>query len=152
VSLHAAKSQDMGFRESTTASSTIASGSDQGSVSYPESEEGNSTTNSTHKNVHDSKDTIKDVFYVVDRLTGQPFLDEELFELAESLLESLKTPMDVVLGGAMLGGSAKNNNSTTPGTNNNNTIQWVLQQQPTPPYLTRNEQISVVNSDGTIAA
>eukprot|EP00529_Nitzschia_sp_RCC80_P035750 CAMPEP_0113472010 /NCGR_PEP_ID=MMETSP0014_2-20120614/17286_1 /TAXON_ID=2857 /ORGANISM="Nitzschia sp." /LENGTH=176 /DNA_ID=CAMNT_0000364689 /DNA_START=637 /DNA_END=1167 /DNA_ORIENTATION=+ /assembly_acc=CAM_ASM_000159 len=36
---------------------------------------------------------IHDVFYVVDRTTGRPFQDEELYDLASSLLESLKSPM-----------------------------------------------------------
>jgi hypothetical protein len=150
VSLHAAKSQDMGYRESACSSS------DQDRVSYnkeEEEEEEDSSTSTTKysENAHDSNNTIKDVFYVVDRLTGQPFLDEELYDLAESLLESLKTPMDVVLGSASLGGTTKYyNNKNNPSDNNNyNSIQSVLQQQPTPPYPTRNEQISVINSDGT---
>jgi hypothetical protein len=150
VSLHAAKSQDMGYRESTMMSATASSNSDgdQGGVENNEKEEDTNTNNNNDNNkiVQDENNTIKDIFYVVDRLTGQPFLDEELYDLAESLLESLKTPMDVVLGGASLGSTTKNNNN-----NNNNTIERVLQQHPTPPYPTRNEQITVINSDGTTA-
>ncbi|KAL3940676.1 MAG: hypothetical protein SGBAC_004820 [Bacillariaceae sp.] len=39
---------------------------------------------------------IKDVFLVVDRITGQQFGDDELHPLAVSLLESLKTPINTL--------------------------------------------------------
>jgi Transmembrane protein 65 len=39
---------------------------------------------------------VKDVFYVVDRRTGQPFEDDELHDLAESLLEATRTPMNAI--------------------------------------------------------
>lgn len=39
--------------------------------------------------------TINDVFYVVKRETGDAFDDEELEELAEGLLDSTRTPMNV---------------------------------------------------------
>lgn len=38
--------------------------------------------------------TIEDVFYVVDRETGKPFPDSELENLAQSLLDSTRTPMN----------------------------------------------------------
>ncbi len=38
---------------------------------------------------------IEDVFYVVKRDTGKPFDDDELEELAEGLLDSTRTPMNV---------------------------------------------------------
>lgn len=98
VSLHAAKSQDMGHRADITSRN------------------------------------IKDVFYVVDRFTGQPFQDEQLPELAESLLEALKQPMTIV---------------GMEASNSNNTVQTVLQERPTPPYPTRSEQITIIPSSGS---
>lgn len=45
---------------------------------------------------------INDIFYVVNRHTGMAFDDDELEPLASSLLEALKTPMNIVsVGGAM---------------------------------------------------
>ena len=38
---------------------------------------------------------IEDTFYVVKRETGQPFDDDELDELAQGLLDSTRTPMNV---------------------------------------------------------
>ena len=43
----------------------------------------------------DTDNTINDVFYVVKRETGGPFDDDELEELAEGLLDSTRTPMNV---------------------------------------------------------
>jgi hypothetical protein len=39
--------------------------------------------------------SINDVFYVVKRDTGEPFDDDELEELAQGLLDSTRTPMNV---------------------------------------------------------
>ena len=39
--------------------------------------------------------TIKDVFHVVKRDTGLPFDDDELEDLAKTLLEATRTPMNV---------------------------------------------------------
>lgn len=47
-----------------------------------------------HPNDADNKD-IEDVFYVVKRETGEPFDDDELEELAQGLLDSTRTPMNV---------------------------------------------------------
>jgi hypothetical protein len=61
-----------------------------------------SVDTATHHHVyeHEERPMIYDVFYVVDRRTGSPFDDEDLEPLAKSLLESLKTPMNLVgLGG-----------------------------------------------------
>lgn len=45
---------------------------------------------------HDETDrSINDVFYVVKRDTGTPFDDDELEQLAEGLLDSTRTPMNV---------------------------------------------------------
>jgi hypothetical protein len=38
---------------------------------------------------------VEDVFYVVNRETGEPYPDEELEELARALLDSTRTPMNV---------------------------------------------------------
>ena len=44
----------------------------------------------------DEDDTeIQDVFYVVNRETGEPFGDDELETLAQGLLDSTRTPMNV---------------------------------------------------------
>ena len=43
----------------------------------------------------DSNKAIEDVFYVVNRETGEPFDDDELEPLARSLLDSTRTPMNV---------------------------------------------------------
>ena len=50
----------------------------------------------SHDHVVEDKHLIKDVFFVVNRQTGQPFPDEELRDLAESLLEAAKSPMKAV--------------------------------------------------------
>lgn len=42
-----------------------------------------------------SNKAIEDVFYVVNRETGEPFDDDELEPLARSLLDSTRTPMNV---------------------------------------------------------
>lgn len=57
-----------------------------------------SVDTATHHHVyeHEERPMIYDVFYVVDRATGSQFDDEDLEPLAESLLESLKTPMKLV--------------------------------------------------------
>lgn len=47
-----------------------------------------------HPNDTENKE-IEDVFYVVKRDTGEPFDDDELEELAEGLLDSTRTPMNV---------------------------------------------------------
>jgi hypothetical protein len=39
---------------------------------------------------------IQDIFYVVDRETGEQFKDEDLEELAEALLDSTRLPMNIV--------------------------------------------------------
>lgn len=39
---------------------------------------------------------VQDVFYVVDRRTGKPFEDDELQDLAQSLLEATRTPMNAI--------------------------------------------------------
>jgi hypothetical protein len=44
---------------------------------------------------NDSK-MIQDIFYVVNRETGEQFDDEELEELAEALLDSTRQPMNIV--------------------------------------------------------
>jgi hypothetical protein len=75
---------------------------------------------------------IHDVFYVVQRSTGTAFRDEDLEPLAKSLLDSLKTPMNLVgVGvGAPLGGSAS--------------AQPVL---PSPPSISpEDDQIMIVKS------
>ena len=41
-------------------------------------------------------DVVKDVFFVVDRVTGKPYGDDELEDLAKALLESVQTPMNVL--------------------------------------------------------
>jgi hypothetical protein len=43
----------------------------------------------------DTDNSIKDIFYVVKRETGEAFDDDELEELAEGLLDSTRTPMNV---------------------------------------------------------
>jgi hypothetical protein len=49
-------------------------------------------TAGTNKSVSSS---IHDVFYIVQRETGQPFPDDELPELAQLLLDATRTPMNV---------------------------------------------------------
>jgi hypothetical protein len=44
-------------------------------------------------------DSIEDVFFVVNRQTGTPFSDDALEPLAQALLKSLSTPMNVLSGG-----------------------------------------------------
>jgi hypothetical protein len=39
---------------------------------------------------------VQDVFFVVDRGTGKPFEDDELHDLAQSLLEATRTPMNAI--------------------------------------------------------
>lgn len=62
-----------------------------------------------HHVVHDDGSAddvpmIHDVFCVVERATGKPFGDDDLEPLAKSLLEALKTPMNLVgVGGIGLG-------------------------------------------------
>jgi hypothetical protein len=48
-----------------------------------------------HQYTHEEY-SVKDIFCVINRSTGKPFEDNELEVLAGSLLESLKTPMNVV--------------------------------------------------------
>jgi hypothetical protein len=110
VSLHAAKSEDMGWR---------------------------------HNKDKEATNLIKDVFYVVDRLTGQPFRDDELYDLAESLLEALSKPM------SMLGGPSTAIGANDPAAQS---IQHIQKKHPTPPYPTRREQITVIPSTGAIGS
>lgn len=42
-----------------------------------------------------AEETIEDVFYVVNQETGSAFDDDDLEELAQSLLDSTKTPMNI---------------------------------------------------------
>ncbi|KAG7339960.1 hypothetical protein IV203_006363 [Nitzschia inconspicua] len=131
VSLHAAKSQDTGYREECMHSNHL---------SYSEEQDDDNNTNNNDNN------TIKDVFYVVNRYTGQPFDDDELYDLAGSLLDALKTPM-ATLG--MVGGGNNSNHTSTlhnDSSMNNNSVERVLAQQPTPPYPTRSQQITVIPS------
>jgi hypothetical protein len=51
----------------------------------------------TQQNKESLDYSVKDVFCVTDRSTGKPFEDHELAALAGSLLESLKTPMNVLV-------------------------------------------------------
>jgi uncharacterized ferredoxin-like protein len=39
---------------------------------------------------------VQDVFFVVDRRTGKPFEDDELQDLAQSLLDATRTPMNAI--------------------------------------------------------
>jgi hypothetical protein len=136
VSLHAAKVQDTGYRKGDLANN---SNSTNERVSYSEDD-------ATPPDKDSDSNTIKDVFYVVNRFSGEPFQDDELYDLAESLLEALKTPM-AIMGGTGAIGSHTNKNATN--SNNNNTVERVISKQPTPPYPTRNEQITVITSDGS---
>jgi hypothetical protein len=43
----------------------------------------------------DKQTQIEDIFYVVNRETGKPFEDDDLEELAQGLLASTRTPMNV---------------------------------------------------------
>lgn len=72
---------------------------------------------------------IHDVFYVVDRSTGDPFADDELEPLAKSLLESLKSPMTLVgVGGVGI-----------------NTEKYQV-RVPESPLGTADEQIKIIKS------
>jgi UTP:GlnB (protein PII) uridylyltransferase len=49
--------------------------------------------------VHEKLETtnqIKDIFFVINRETGMPFDDDDLNDLAKSVLESTKSPLNVV--------------------------------------------------------
>jgi len=50
----------------------------------------------SHDHVVEDTYLIKDIFYVVNRDTGEPFPDEKLSDLAEALLEAAKSPMKAV--------------------------------------------------------
>ncbi|KAG7363837.1 hypothetical protein IV203_037038 [Nitzschia inconspicua] len=140
VSLHAAKSQDTGYREESMHSNHS---------SYSEEQDDDDDDNNNNSTNNNDNNTIKDVFYVVNRYTGQPFDDDELYDLAESLLDALKTPM-ATLG--MVGGGSNNSNHTSSSSlhndpsMNNNSVERVLAQQPIPPYPTRSQQITVIPS------
>ena len=132
VSLHAAKSEDTGFRSQTPR------------VAYDaEEEQEKSGSSDKSKGPIYEENTIKDVFYVVDRLTGQPFLDEELYDLAESLLESLRTPMAIMGGSAIGSGSIETSNR-------NDGSEQIVSKIPPPPYATREEQITTIPSTGKV--
>lgn len=47
------------------------------------------------RRINSDRDEIEDVFYVLDRETGKPFDDDDLEDLAMSLLDSTRTPMNV---------------------------------------------------------
>jgi len=51
--------------------------------------------NSNSSTDENGERSIEDVFYVVNRETGEPFEDDELEELARGLLDSTRTPMNV---------------------------------------------------------
>jgi hypothetical protein len=54
------------------------------------------------KHVEEAPHQIKDIFFVVNRETGSQFEDDSLEDLARSLLESTKSPMNVLcVSGAM---------------------------------------------------
>jgi hypothetical protein len=135
VSLHAAKADDMGVR-TTRPSTTTTTTTDE--------KEGNIDAPITTATI---TVPIRDVFYVVDRYTGRPFLDEELYDLAVSLLDALRTPMAVV--GVNASGSSFGHNTNSPSgttSHSHNTIEAVLAQIPTPPYATLEEQITIKRS------
>ena len=52
--------------------------------------------NHTHSSSSNEVELIKDIFYVVDRATGQPFPDDQLQELALALLEATQAPLNVL--------------------------------------------------------
>lgn len=52
------------------------------------------------RTVTDDGQRIEDVFFVVDRATGQPFGDHQLRTLAEALWQSLQSPLLTVLSGS----------------------------------------------------
>jgi Transmembrane protein 65 len=60
-----------------------------------EADTDSSNTNGTTKKNATPMQMIEDVFYVVHRETGQRFPDEDLEELARSLLDAARTPMNV---------------------------------------------------------
>jgi hypothetical protein len=53
------------------------------------------TTGETEGNNEDRE--IVDTFYVVDRETGEPFHDEDLEDLAKSILDATRTPMNITV-------------------------------------------------------
>jgi len=55
-----------------------------------------STDCSVCRSTGSESNNIKDIFLVVDRTTGQQFEDDQLYPLATSLLESLKTPINTL--------------------------------------------------------
>lgn len=50
----------------------------------------------TDESVPEAPQGVQDIFYVVDRRTGKPFEDDELQDLAQSLLEATRTPMNAI--------------------------------------------------------
>jgi len=62
------------------------------------------------RTVTDDGKHIEDVFFVVDRATGQPFGDHQLRTLAEALWQSLRSPLPTVLSGS----SSAANDGTPP--------------------------------------
>ena len=54
---------------------------------------------------------VQDVFYVVDRNTGAPFEDDELHDLAQSLLEATRTPMNALGVKAVINELEKSNHA-----------------------------------------
>ena len=54
---------------------------------------------------------VQDVFYVVDRNTGEPFEDDELHDLAQSLLEATRTPMNAIGVKAVINELEKSNHA-----------------------------------------
>jgi hypothetical protein len=54
------------------------------------------TTTNSDEATTSSASGVQDIFYVVDRLTGKPFDDDELHDLAQSLLEATRTPMNAI--------------------------------------------------------
>jgi uncharacterized ferredoxin-like protein len=54
---------------------------------------------------------VQDVFYVVDRATGKPFEDDELRDLAQSLLEATRTPMNAISVKAVINELEKSNHA-----------------------------------------
>lgn len=81
---------------------------------------------------------ICDIFYVVDRSTGQPFEDHQLHGLGLSLLEALRSPMVIMNGGG--GGSALGVPIAAP------SPHLEAELRAPPPYATQEEQITIVPS------
>lgn len=52
-------------------------------------------TSSVHEKL-ETANQIKDIFFVVNRETGMPFDDNDLNDLAKSVLEATKSPLNVV--------------------------------------------------------